>query len=96
MNRRRKLIALGATVAVLTLAAAAFWFGPFRDGGDDGSDGAARSAAARVAAESFAANWQAGTLEEVAFAPGGVDDMPATSGLITGGLEATGPAIVPG
>lgn len=88
MSAKRVATITGALVAVVALAAAVFWFGPFRDEDDDGSVAREREAAARAAAEAFAGHWSAGTLDEVAYAPGSIENVQAVSGLLTGGLEA--------
>ncbi|MBX3314299.1 MAG: cell division protein FtsI [Actinobacteria bacterium] len=91
MTRRRAAIAGGALVVVVASAAALFWFGPFRDDGADGTLDEERAAAARAAVEAFATHWQAGSLDEVDYVPGGPEDVQATTDLITGGLGTTDP-----
>lgn len=94
-KKRVGLIVLG-TLVVVGLVAAALVLRPWADDGDGGSGGTARPGIdvadpATKAADAFAAAWQAGTLDQVAFTSDS-GDVATTTGLITAGLTSTGDA----
>lgn len=89
----RVVVASVAGIVVLAIAAAAFWFGPWRGDGDE----KANDAAATTAVQTFARNWAAGTLAKSTYTPAS-GDVAASTAAIVAGLHAvgTGPKVTVG
>ncbi|HEX2577272.1 MAG TPA: penicillin-binding transpeptidase domain-containing protein, partial [Aquihabitans sp.] len=95
MDKKRIGLGVLGALVVLGLIAAAVFFGPWA-GDDDEADTSGRPGVdaedpATQAADAFAAAWQGGTLQEVAFTSDS-GDVAGTTALIAGGLTASGDA----
>ncbi len=87
MNAKRVAIIVGAVLAVVGVAGAVFWFGPFRDDDAAPTTGVDENDPATAAALAFADHWEAGTLDQVAFSADSPADVAGTTAKIT---EAVG------
>lgn len=90
MSTKRGATIAAAILAVVGIAAAVFWFGPFRDDDPAPRAGVDESDPATAAAVEFARNWSAGTLDKSAY-PAGTADVAASTGIITFGLAPADP-----
>jgi cell division protein FtsI/penicillin-binding protein 2 len=90
VSTKRGAILTAAILAVVGVAAAVFWFGPFGDDDPAPRDGMDESDPAVAAAADFARNWSAGTLGKSTY-PAGTVDVAAATGIITFGLAPAEP-----
>ena len=91
MNGKRVGLVAAAIVAVAAIGVGLFWFGPFADDDPAPSSGVDRDNPPAAAALAFADHWHADTLGEVAYTPGGIEDVPSYHDLIVTELGATAP-----